>query len=248
VPPPAVPAMRRIKVLARLPHPARGFTQGLIAEGGTVWESTGQYGQSTLRRYRIGAERADECAAVPPEFFAEGICLAGGQIWQLTWKERVALRWSPGPLTLVATVPYNREGWGICALPGCVMTSDGSSELVRRDPATLAPTGVVVVHCAGQRITGLNDLAWSGGLVWANVLSRPFLAGIDPASGEVRVIADARKAEERHWADPQAVMNGIAAMPGTGEFLLTGKTWQHSYHVRLTPGRPHRDPARLLTA
>jgi glutamine cyclotransferase len=42
-------------------------------------------------------------------------------------------------------------------------------------------------------------------------------------------------------------MNGIAAMPGAGEFLLTGKGWRHSYHVRLTPGRPHRDPVRLLT-
>jgi glutamine cyclotransferase len=127
------------------------------------------------------------------------------------------------------------------------MTSDGSSELVRRDPCTLQPIEVVVAHCAGQRITGLNDLTWSGGLVWANILGRPFLAGIDPASGQVTAIADARKADERHWGDPQAVMNGIAAMPGPGEFLLTGKTWPHSYHVRLTPGRPHRDPARLLT-
>jgi len=247
VPPSAAPAMYRAKVLARLPHPARGFTQGLIADGGNVWESTGHYGKSALRRYRIGAHREDECVAVPAEFFAEGICLAGGHIWQLTWRERVALRWRPGPLTLVQTVPYNREGWGICNVGDSVMTSDGSSELVRRDPATLQPVEVVVVHCAGQRITGLNDLTWSGGLVWANILGRPFLAGIDPASGDVVAIADARKADERHWGDPQAVMNGIAAMPGTREFLLTGKTWEHSYRVQLEPGRPHRDPVRLLT-
>ena len=100
MPPAAVPAMRRIKVLSRLPHPARGFTQGLIAAGGTVWESTGQYGQSALRRYRLGAEREEECAPVPPEYFAEGICWADGHIWQLTWKERVALRWRPDPLTV----------------------------------------------------------------------------------------------------------------------------------------------------
>ncbi|MGH3274768.1 MAG: glutaminyl-peptide cyclotransferase, partial [Streptosporangiaceae bacterium] len=143
--------------------------------------------------------------------------------------------------------PYNREGWGMCTVGDCVMTSDGSSELVRRDPVTLQPLDVVIVRCCGQRITGLNDLAWFGGLVWANVLARPYLAGIDPASGEVVEIADARKASERHWGDPQAIMNGVAAMPRPAEFLLTGKGWRHIYHVRLIPVRRHRDPVRLLT-
>ena len=211
-----------------------------------MWESTGGYGNSALCRYQLGGQ-VGQRAVLPAELFGEGICRAGAHIWQLTWRERVALRWDARTLELTDQVPFNREGWGICAAERYVVTSDGSSELVRRDPGTLQPIEVVVVHCAGQRITGLNDLTWSGGLVWANILGRPFLAGIDPASGDVVAIADARKADERHWGDPQAVMNGIAAMPGPGEFLLTGKTWPHSYHVRLTPGRPHRDPARLLT-
>ena len=92
---------------------------------------------------------------------------------------------------------------------------------------------------------GLNDLAWSGGRIWANVLGRDCLAGIDPDSGEVTDIVDARAAREQHWGDPQAVMNGIAALPPGGEFLLTGKHWRYLRHVRLAPGR-HRDPARLL--
>jgi glutamine cyclotransferase len=243
---PAGPAVRRARVLARLPHPSRGFTQGLIVDDGMVWESTGLYGESALRRYRLGSDRDEECAPVPPELFAEGICRAGDIIWQLTWLERVALRWQPAPLALLETVPYNREGWGICHAGDCVVTSDGTSELVRRDPATLAPLETVPVRCAGQRVAGLNDLAWSGGLVWANVLGRPFLAGIDLGTGQVTEIADARKAAERHRSDPQAIMNGIAALPGAGEFVLTGKHWQHSYHVRLDPGRRHRDPARLI--
>ena len=128
----------RLRVLRRLPHPGRGFTQGLIVTGGTVWESTGRYGQSALRRYPLGATEAEACAALPPELFAEGICRAGGAIWQLTWQERTALRWHPDSLALLATIPYNREGWGICEAGEYLMTSDGSSELVRRDPQTLA--------------------------------------------------------------------------------------------------------------
>ena len=236
----------RVQVLRTVPHPARGFTQGLITSGDMVWESGGQYGMSVLRRYELGAAEAAAEAAVPPELFAEGICRVGGSIWQLTWQERVALRWQPEPLELLGSVPYNREGWGICVAGDVVVTSDGSSELVRRDPATLEPLGMVVARCAGRPVPGLNDLTYAGGLIWANVLPRPFLAGIDPVTGEVTQVADARRAAERHWGDPQAIMNGIAALPGDGEFLLTGKHWRYAYHVRLLPGRPHADPARLL--
>jgi glutaminyl-peptide cyclotransferase len=234
-----------VTVLRRLPHPGRGFTQGLITDGGTVWEAAGGYGQSTLCRYELGAGHPADCALLPPAFFGEGICRTGTQLWQLTWQERVALRWDLASLTLLETVPYNREGWGICLAGDHLLTSDGSSELVRRDPQTLAPLAVVRVRCGGTRVTGLNDLAWAGGRVWANLLGRDCLAGIDPASGEITDVVDARAARERHWGDPQAVMNGIAPLPAPGEFLLTGKTWRWIRHVRLTGAR-RRDPLRLL--
>ncbi len=92
---------------------------------------------------------------------------------------------------------------------------------------------------------GLNDLAWSGGRIWVNLLGRDCLAGIDPDTGEVTDVVDARAAREQRRGDPEAVMNGIAALPAAGEFLLTGKRWRYLRHVRLIPGR-HRDPAGLL--
>jgi glutaminyl-peptide cyclotransferase len=236
----------RLKELRRLPHPGRGFTQGLLLSGDTVWESTGLYGQSALRRYRLGASEWEACAPLPPELFAEGICRAGEAIWQLTWQERTALRWHADTLALLDTIPYNREGWGICNTGAHILTSDGSSELVRRDPQTLAPLQVILVRCEGERVWGLNDLEWYGGRVWANILARPYLAGIDLGSGEVTDIVDAHLGGERHWGDPQAVLNGIAATGRTGEFLLTGKGWHFLHHVRLIGARQRRQPARLL--
>jgi glutaminyl-peptide cyclotransferase len=241
------PRFHRLKVLRRLPHPDRGFTQGLLAEGDTVWESTGNYGQSALRRYQLGQAQAADRAVLPPELFGEGICRVGPHIWQLTWRERVALRWDASSLALLDTISYNREGWGICTAGDCVLTSDGSSELVQRDPQTLTPLGLVVVRCGGQRVGGLNDLEWAGGRVWANVAPRRYLAGIDPDTGEVVDIVDARAADERHWGDPQAILNGITAVPAAGEFLITGKGWRFIYHVRLAEGRRHKQPERLLT-
>ena len=266
----------RVKVVRTLPHPGRGFTQGLMAEGQTVWESGGQYGMSVLRRYELGAAEVTAEAGLPPELFAEGICRAGGSILQLTWRERVALRWDAGTLELAEKIRFNREGWGICAVPADtglvdnvpvndlpvdntsntgpgavdipvdeVVTSDGSSELVRRDPVTLAPRTVVHVRCGERRVRWLNDLAWAGGLVWANVLGTTCLAGIDLDTGAVTDVVDAQAASERH-THPQMVMNGIAALDQPGEFLLTGKGWRSIRHVRLIPDRNRGQVERLL--
>jgi glutaminyl-peptide cyclotransferase len=251
----------RVKVVRTLAHPGHGFTQGLLAEGDAVWESSGQYGMSVLRRYDMGAAEVAAEAGLSPDLFAEGICRVGGSILQLTWRERVALRWDAASLELAEKVRFNREGWGICAVPvdkvaGAaanavdipvdeVVTSDGSSELVRRDPVTLAPRTVVHVRCGDRRVRWLNDLAWADGRVWANVLGSTCLAGIDLDSGAVTDVVDARAAGERH-VHPQMVMNGIAALSQPGEFLLTGKGWRSIRQVRLIPDRDRGQVERLL--
>ena len=145
-----------------MPHPGRGFSQGLLAEGSSVWESVGNYGQSALRRYELGAGSVAAQAELAPEFFGEGICRVADGLWQLTWRERVALRWDAETLELRDKIRYNREGWGMCAvgqppvdgvapLPD-VVTSDGTSELVRRDPVTLEPRDVLQVDRKSTRL------------------------------------------------------------------------------------------------
>jgi glutaminyl-peptide cyclotransferase len=246
----------RVQVMRKMPHPGRGFSQGLLVEGSSVWESVGNYGESALRRYELGVGSVSAQAELEPEFFGEGICRVADGIWQLTWRERTALSWDAETLELREKVRYNREGWGMCAvgqtpvdgaapLPD-VVTSDGTSELVRRDPVTLEPREVLPVRCAGQRVPGLNDLTWAGGLVWANVAGTDCLAGIDLEISEVTDVVDAGAAAERRWRDPQAIMNGIAAVATPGEFLLTGKGWRSIRQVRLVPDRDRGQVRRLL--
>lgn len=259
-----------VRVLRQMAHPGRGFTQGLLSEGETVWESVGNYRQSELRRYAFAdgepgrrSGTAEDRGGTPdarvklaPEFFAEGICRVGDSIWQLTWKELVALRWDAASLTLRDKVRFNREGWGMCAVVAVgssgglttteVVTSNGTGELVRRDPDTLEQREIVHVRCQGARVQWLNDLTWAEGLVWANVAGTSYLAGIDLAAGEVTDIVDAGAAAERHRRDPQAIMNGIAATATPGQFLLTGKTWRSIRQVRLVPGRGRGHVDRML--
>jgi glutamine cyclotransferase len=210
-----------------------------------MWESTGLYGQSALIRYRLGNMTPQRRAALPDTLFGEGICRAGAgaHIWQLTWREGVALRWDARTLELLEQAPYDREGWGICAGSDCIVTSDGSGELVRRDPDTLAKRDVLLVRYEGARVLGLNDLTWADGTIWANVIGTDTLVGVDPGNGTITDIVDAHRASERHLGDPQAVMNGLAALPAPGEFLLTGKTWRAMRHIRLVPARVR--PSRL---
>jgi glutamine cyclotransferase len=264
-----------VKVVRRLPHPGRGFTQGLLAgPDDSVLESTGLYGQSQLRRYRLGANSHEASATLSADFFGEGICQVGDSIWQLTWRERTALRWDAATLELRDLVSYNREGWGICTVlgnagGGDVVTSDGTSELVRRDPHTLQPRDVIKVRCQGERVRGLNDLAWSAGRVWANVAPTSTIVGIDLGTGDVTDLVDASTAGEPRMVDPQAIMNGIAALPRStdvagvagmpgaagadaspdaspGEFLITGKGWRWLRQVQLVPARGRAEPGRLL--
>jgi glutaminyl-peptide cyclotransferase len=259
-----------VRVIRRAAHPGRGFTQGLLSEGGTVWESVGLYGHSELLRYafadggsgrRSGTSKRggtpDARVKLAPEFFAEGICRVGDSIWQLTWKELVAFRWDAASLELRDKVRFNREGWGMCAVVALgrssevttheVVTSNGTDELVRRDPDTLEPREIVRVRCQGKRAQWLNDLTWAGGLVWANVAGTDCLAGIDLSSGEVTDMVDAGAAAERHGRDPQAIMNGIAATTTQSEFLLTGKTWRSIRQVRLVPNRGRGYVERVLS-
>jgi glutaminyl-peptide cyclotransferase len=264
-----------VRVIRRVAHPERGFTQGLLSEGGTVWESVGLYRHSELRRYAFGAGTSEgksgrgsgtprkrggtveARAKLAPEFFAEGICRVGDSIWQLTWKELVAFRWDAASLELRDKVHFNREGWGMCAVVALgpsgelttpeVVTSNGTDELVRRDPDTLEPREIVQVRCQGKRAQLLNDLAWAGGLVWANVAGTDCLAAIDLASGEVTDMVDAGAAAERHGRDPQAIMNGIASTTTPLEFLLTGKTWRSIRQVRLVPNRGRGYVERVLS-
>ena len=233
-------------MLGRFPHPGRGFTQGIVVRGSTAWESTGLYGQSALHRYQLGAPQPERSVALPPDLFAEGICQAGEYMWQLTWRERVALRWDPHAMQLLETIPYNREGWGICQVGDHLVTSDGSSELIWRDPQGLKPAWPDL-GATRRRTAGRPQRPNLGRRrIWANVWTKPYLAAIDPATGQVTDVVDGRAARERFYRDPDAIMNGISALPIPGELLLTGKRWRWLYHVRLAQShRGARVPQQL---
>jgi glutaminyl-peptide cyclotransferase len=120
-----------------------------------------------------------------------------------------------------------------------VVASDGSDRLRLLSGADLAPLGTLSVRIGGRPLTGLNELECTPGAVWANVYETDWLVRIDAVSGAVTAAVDATgllPADERTDTDTGTdVLNGIAAIPGTDEFLLTGKFWPTLFRVRFVP-------------
>ncbi|CAL9314981.1 glutaminyl-peptide cyclotransferase [Streptomyces sp. SudanB52_2052] len=222
----------RVMVLEVLPHDPRAFTQGLEVAGGTLYESTGLAGRSSVRAGPIG-RRPTRQKALPAPLFGEGITVVGRKLWQLTWRNRIAIERDARTLSEVRRVPYPDEGWGVCHQRSSnrLVTSDGSSRLTYRDPRTLARRGDVNVTQGGRPVTKLNELECVGEAVYANVLFTDRIVRIDSATGAVTASIDAsgllRKDERVHGS----VLNGIAAVPGTDQFLVTGKLWPKTFRV-----------------
>src|SRR6185369_4135786 len=75
------------EVVAIWPHDRSAFTQGLVYFNGKLLESTGLKSESTLREVDLNSGEATRKRAVPAEYFAEGLALLGGKLYQLTWQE-----------------------------------------------------------------------------------------------------------------------------------------------------------------
>ena len=225
-------------MLAEIPHDTTAFTEGFEIDDGVLYESTGLEGRSQLRALDPSTGAVRRVVPLPGQLFGEGLTVTGDRIWQLTWRDGVVLAWDRATLTLRDRVPLDGEGWGLCrddAHGGRLVRSDGTARLRFHDPGTFAEQGSVEVTLDGTPLTQLNELECAGGAVWANVWQTDRIVRIDPADGHVTAVVDAAGLLDPARRGGTDVLNGIAAVPGTDEFLLTGKWWPTTFRVRFAP-------------
>ncbi|MFD3704175.1 glutaminyl-peptide cyclotransferase [Nocardia sp. NPDC058658] len=225
------PPRLRVEVIGSSPHDPQAFTQGLEVVDGVRYESTGMWGVSSARAtdQRTGVETAR--VSLPGRVFGEGMTKAGAIVWQLTWQDGFAIARDPVTLAETGRADYEGEGWGLCAQPHRLVMSDGTGTLTFRDPVTFAQTGSVTL--SGYRDPKPNELDCAeDGTVYANNYPSDEILHIDPQTGRVLAVIDASgllTPAERKGTD---VLNGIAQLPGTDRFLLTGKYWPRMFEVR----------------
>jgi glutamine cyclotransferase len=233
--PSPVPTLRP-EVLAELPHDPSAFTQGFEIDDGVLYEGTGLEGHSQLRELDPDTGAVRRSVPLRSELFGEGITVAGDRIWQLTWRNGVALEWDRAALTLRREVPVQGEGWGLCDDGTRLVRSDGTDHLRFHDPVTFTEQGSVAVTLDGAPVDRLNELECVDGQVWANVWQTDRIVRIDPTSGRVTAVVDAADLLDPARRADTDVLNGIAAVPGDdGTFLVTGKLWPVMFRVRFVP-------------
>jgi glutaminyl-peptide cyclotransferase len=232
---PNPPERLKVEVVSVRPHDPEAFTQGLLLHGGSLYESAGNYGKSSLREVEPKTGAVKRKAAVPPEYFAEGLALVDDRLIQITWKEEKVLVYNRADFKPVGEFRYDGEGWGLCWDGARIVMSDGSDRLTFRDPKTFATLSTLNVTRDGKPVPELNELECVDGLVYANVWQTDDILRIDPKDGRVTAVIDASgllTPEERQKTD---VLNGIAWDPEAKTFLITGKLWPKMFEVRFVP-------------
>ncbi|MBP7720852.1 MAG: glutaminyl-peptide cyclotransferase, partial [Candidatus Fermentibacter sp.] len=218
-------------------HDSTMYTQGLCFYDGDIYESSGGYGSSWLRRLSWPSMDVLGEVVLPREFFAEGLAIVDDTLCLLTWREGVAFRYTVPDLEPCGFFTYEGEGWGLTAGDGIFYMSDGGSTIQIRDPSTFAGLGRLQVTVGASQAMLLNELEYRDGILYANQWGMESILEIDVASGSVVTVLDASALLDRAQWPGAEVLNGIAFDP-EGRMLLTGKHWPFCFLVIEEPAAP----------
>lgn len=229
---PGAPALKW-EVLGSFPHDANAFTQGLLWHKGKLYEGTGLEGRSSIRRVDLQTGTVEKKLDLSEQLFGEGLALAGGKFYQLTWQSKLGLIYDEN-LKPVGKFSYQNEGWGLTFDGKSLIQSDGSDTLVWRDPRNFAAQKQVKVTWDGEPQRNLNELEWINGKIWANVWQQDDIVIINPTSGKVESYLDLSSLiSEAERGGQENVLNGIAYDEANKRLFVTGKNWPKLFWIRV---------------
>lgn len=224
------------EVLNTYPHDPACYTQGLLINEGLFYESCGLYGQSSLRKVDPASGEVLAESKLEDTYFAEGLVLLEGKLYQLTWRENTGFIYDAKSLELLGTFHYQTQGWGLTTDGSSLILSDGSNTLYWLDPGTMQVVRQVNVSYQQQSVEYLNELEYINGIIFANIYLTDTIAAINPEDGSVVSLIDLTGLRPEQNRDVQGeVLNGIAYDSATGKLYVTGKNWPSLYEIRLLP-------------
>lgn len=226
----ALPATLGYRVVAEYAHDTQAFTQGLVYYQGFLYESTGRYGVSSVRKLNLDTAEVVAERRLPARYFGEGLTVAGDRLVQITWREHTGFVYDPESLELLETFHYPTEGWGLAYDGAWLHMSDGSANIYRLDPETYGIVAKLEVRDAVGPVRRLNELEFIDGFLYANVWQDDRIAKIDPASGRVIAWIDLGGLL-KDGASRADVLNGIALHPSGSHLLVTGKLWPKLFAI-----------------
>jgi glutamine cyclotransferase len=227
------PTLYTYHVVKTYPHDTSAFTEGLVFSNGTLYESTGEYGSSSLRRVNLEDGTVQQKVLLPSQYFGEGLTAVNDSLVQLTWQEKTGFIYDKQTFALKGNFSYSTQGWGLTYNGSELVMSDGTSNLYFLDPVTYQRVGQVSVHDGVTPITNVNELEYVNGSIYANILQQQKIAIIDPQTGAVKGWIDLTGIYQSN--NTEDVLNGIAYDQQTNSLYVTGKDWPYLYQITITP-------------
>lgn len=227
------PAAEGACIVATYPHDPTAFTEGLVADGDTLYESTGLYGESDVRVVDLASGAVRQERQLDSAVFGEGLARVDERLIQLSWREGTGYVYELATLAPAGTFAYTHEGWGITYDGQHLLVSDGTATIRRLDPTTFAEIGRFEVRDGDLPVEQLNELEMVRGQLWANVWQTDRIVRIDPVGGRVLGwldLAGLLPAAESAGAD---VLNGIAYDEARDRLFVTGKLWPTLFELRV---------------
>lgn len=221
------------KVVNVYPHDKSAFTQGLVFDGGVLYEGTGQYERSTLRKVDLETGAVQKEISLPDWIFGEGIAVYKDHIIQLTWRSGVGFVYDKESFAQTGNFTYQTEGWGLTSDGSNLIMSDGSDALYFLDPETFQVQKQLHVRYKGEPVNMLNELEYIKGEIYANVWTTNGIAIISPETGEVDAWIDLGGLLPEKDREGANVLNGIAYDPLGDRLFVTGKLWPKLFEIDL---------------
>lgn len=221
------------KIINTYLHDPTAFTEGLLYKDGLLYESTGNYGKSEIRKVTLETGAIIEKRGLPANVFGEGLTYLNGKFYQLTWTAKTAFVYSSS-LKLLKTLPYDTQGWGLTTDGKNLIQSDGSSTIYYRNASDFKTIKKLEVTDAGKPIDQINELEWVNGEIWANVWHSERIARINPNTGKINAWIDLTGIKPKFGTlDSDAVLNGIAYDPASKRIFVTGKYWAFLFEIQI---------------
>jgi glutamine cyclotransferase len=231
--PQAVPVYS-YKIDNTYPHDNGAFTQGLVFANDVIYEGTGLYGKSSLRKLDLETGKVLQSYELPAQYFGEGITVFQNIIIQLIWKSNMGFVYDESSFKLLHDFTYATEGWGITHDGERLIISDGTSTLHFLDLETFSTIGHIEVCNNDTPIDKLNELEYINGQIYANIWQTDYIAIINPQSGQVSGWIDlSGLLSSQYCNEPVDVLNGIAYDTVNDRLLVTGKLWPWLFEIKL---------------
>ena len=155
----------KLEVVAEYPHDTQSYTQGLFFDEGQLYESTGLNGKSTFRSVDLQTGKALKRLDFDKKYFVEGSVMFDGNLYIMTWQNRVVFIYDAKTLEYKSTHRYARQGWGLTTDGKQLIASDGTATLYFMD-GNLKLDDKVLVTLNDKPVRWLNELEYIDGRIW----------------------------------------------------------------------------------